>query len=804
MTSDWSGWIHRAGTLNQQSCRCMSGFERDPDFYERETLSMHSAFGRHCRTSYYDQLRRRQRALCLAVTAALATSLSSGAQAFPAVVPLADLDGMDGFRLDGAGAGDFSGRAVSTAGDVNGDGFDDLLIGASGAEPNGSYSGSSYVVFGTSAKFPSSLILSSLNGTNGFRLDGVAMDDQSGRAVSAAGDLNGDGFDDLLIGAHRADPNGINSGSSYLVFGSNAVFPPVLSLASLDGTTGFRLDGVSPGDLSGYSVNAAGDVNGDGFDDLLIGASNADPNGSESGSSYVVFGNNTDFPPVLALADLDGTTGLRLDGVAANDLSGRAVSSAGDVNGDGFDDVLIGAFGADSNGNFSGSSYLVFGSNAGFPPVMQLASLDGTSGFRLDGVAMGDQSGKAVSAAGDVNGDGFDDLLIGAHRADPNGRYSGSSYVVFGSNAGFSPVLSLASLDGTTGFRLDGVAATDYSGTAVSAAGDVNGDGFDDLLVGASGAGPNGNYSGSSYVVFGSNAGFTPVLQLASLDGTSGFRLDGVAMGDQSGAAVSAAGDVNGDGFDDLVIGANFADQNDTNSGSSYVVLGRVTGLPVLDFDGMKLIDFGEAFLGDIALPQLLTLTNPGTGLVAIDTISIADPAFAITGGSCDPVPIRIPINESCTLELEFTPPDEGFRQAEMIFTSNSVTSPDSIFLQGTGLAAPVVSLLPVPLVFGDIELGAQSIETLIVENTGGGMLEPDAFTIIDAQVGEFSIEMNDCAGGQLAEDEFCGIDIGFAPADSGIRQATLQIDSNAPTSPDFAILRGSNGVVFADGFEIE
>ena len=141
------------------------------------------------------------------------------------------------------------------------------------------------------------LELSALDGTNGFRLSGVAAYDLSGRAVSTAGDVNGDGIDDLLIGAPDADPNGERSGASYVVFGGAGVGNGGnLELSALDGTSGFRLSGVAEGDNSGNAVSTAGDVNGDGVDDLLIGAVGADPNGDDSGASYVVFGQRT--PPV--------------------------------------------------------------------------------------------------------------------------------------------------------------------------------------------------------------------------------------------------------------------------------------------------------------------------------------------------------------------------------------------------------------------------------------------------------------------------------------------------------------------------
>ena len=431
--------------------------------------------------------------------------------------------------------------------------------------------------------------LSSLDGSNGFRLDGEVAHDLFGISVSNAGDVNGDGFDDVIVGAFGADPNGLSSGSSYVVFGKASGFSANFDLSTLNGNNGFRLDGVAAHDFSGRSVSNAGDVNGDGFDDLIVGAYGANPNGDSSGSSYVVFGKASGFSATMELSSLDGSDGFRLDGMTAGDSSGWPVSNAGDVNGDGFDDVIIGAHYAGPNGHSSGSSYVVFGKASGFSATMDLSSLDGSNGFRLDGREENDFSGLSVSTASDVNGDGFDDVIvgaIGAHYAGPNGNWSGSSYVVFGKASGFSATMEMSSLDGSNGFRLDGIAENNYSGYSVSTAGDVNGDGFDDVIVGASRASPNGNESGSSYVVFGKASGFSATMELSSLDGSNGFRLDGVSAGDLTGRSVSNAGDVNGDGFDDLIVGAPRADLNGEESGSSYIIFGRSDFGSDVDFPG--------------------------------------------------------------------------------------------------------------------------------------------------------------------------------------------------------------------------
>jgi hypothetical protein len=395
---------------------------------------------------------------------------------------LTQIDGTNGFRYAAGASGDNAGFSVSGAGDINGDGFADLLVGAPNAT-GPSATGSAYVVFGAASGFVASSSLTSLNGTNGFRLAGAVAGDFTGFSVAGAGDIDGDGASDRLVGSHLADPSGRTSaGSAYVVYGKFSGFSATVALGSLTAGNGARLDGGAASDAAGYSVAMAGDINGDGYADMLVGARAADPNAvGGAGASYLVFGSSTDLPTTVNLATMDASRGFLLAGIIADDNAGHAVGSAGDFNGDGFDDLLIGARYADGAGTSAGAAYLVFGKASGFGTQLNLSSLNGTQGFALTGTAAGDQAGVSVSSAGDINADGLDDLLVGA-RAAAGGK--GAAYVVFGRRDAMPASLSLATLDGTNGFRLSGGALDDFAGLSVAPVGDFNADGFGDFAVG--------------------------------------------------------------------------------------------------------------------------------------------------------------------------------------------------------------------------------------------------------------------------------------------------------------------------------
>lgn len=521
--------------------------------------------------------------LALAISALLLTgAVQVQAQMFPAEFELSSLDGSNGFKIDGEAAGDFFGVSVSSAADINGDGIDDLLVGAPlGDTKSHQRAGLTYIIFGRKTAFNSPFQLSSLDGTNGLKIEGEFTDDRSGTSVSGAGDINADGRDDLIIGAYLADSNGISSGRSYVLYGFEKGLTSPLSLTELEDAIGSKLDGFMD-DFSGFSASGAGDINGDGVSDLIIGAPSAGPNCiRDCGRSYLVFGAQSGLNTPLQLPKLDGVNGIKIDGESWLDESGKSVSDAGDINGDGIDDLIIGARFSNANSYDSGRSYVVFGQTGVVASPLRLITLDGTKGFKIDGELMGGESGASVSSAGDINGDAIDDMVIGAPRAGLNGT-AGRSYIVFGSKNEFVSPVQLSKLDGTNGFIIDGVAANDFSGSSVSSAGDINGDGNDDFIIGAPGSIVS-LFPGHSYVVFGRATGFSSLLQLATLDGRNGFSINGESTNDRLGASVHGAGDINGDGIDDVLIGAPRADPNGSDSGRSYVIFGRNTELVFAD-----------------------------------------------------------------------------------------------------------------------------------------------------------------------------------------------------------------------------
>lgn len=439
----------------------------------------------------------------------------------PASFNLATLNGTNGFLIEGLAAGDSLGYAVSTAGDFNGDGKADIILGAMRASPGGrTNAGSAYLIFGKASGWPANFDLTTLNGVNGFKIEGLASNDRLGGSISTAGDLNGDGKADIMLGASGSSPGGrLGAGTAYVLLGQAGSFSASFNLATLNGTNGFKIEGLKAGDGLGQAVNRAGDLNADGLADIVLGAGGVDPGSRlNAGTAFVIWGQSSGFASSFNLTILNGANGFKIEGLAANDFLGSTVSPAGDFNGDGRADLLLGAYGASPAGKASaGSAYLLLGQTSGFPASYNLTTLNGNNGLRIDGLAAGDNLGSALGSTGDFNGDGQGDIAIGASKADPAGRTdAGSVYVLFGQTGGLPASFDLSSLNGINGFKIDGLAAADQLGFSLNALGDFKGDGGEELVLGAL-ASPAGRMSaGAAYVLWGTSTTISPTFAIPS------------------------------------------------------------------------------------------------------------------------------------------------------------------------------------------------------------------------------------------------------------------------------------------------
>lgn len=341
-------------------------------------------------------------------------------------------------RVFGADASDTSGSAVRGAGDVNGDGIDDIMISAPSASPLGRTSaGIVYIIFGRLGGFENSTIdlrTFTTSYTTGFRVLGAYASGNLGIRTGGNGDFNGDGIDDIVVGCNRGNPGTpprISAGEVYVLFGHDAKSYNVSDIDTLTFTTnlsiGFRMLGAVSSDSLGTFAGSAGDVNEDGIDDIVVSAPAATSNGRSSGGMvYVIYGRNyTSYEAKdidILTFQFTSTSGFQIFGGNAGDGCGRGTDGIGDVNGDGIDDIAVGCYAADPlSKSLAGLVYVIFGRNSSDSKQSDIDLLTFTGGSDLGyiilGAHSGDRCGWSVRGAGDVNGDGIGDIIIGCQRA---------------------------------------------------------------------------------------------------------------------------------------------------------------------------------------------------------------------------------------------------------------------------------------------------------------------------------------------------------------------------------------------------
>ena len=413
--------------------------------------------------------------------------------------------------------GDGFGHSVG-AGDVNGDGYDDILIGADRFDYTEimTDSGAAFIIYGSNS-LSGSIDLASESAD--VTIYGSAAYDRLGRSV-ASGDINDDDTADMIVGAYRATVQGATeTGKVHVIFGGSSI-SATIELSNTNTPANLTLLGDAQGDWLGRSVSS-GDVNSDGTDDLILGAQHADPGGVLSaGRTYVVFGSSQ----LSGTSRIGNTAGVILDGVDQDDRSGFYVAS-GDLNNDAYDDILISAYYADgpdnTTGDQTGEIYIVYGASS----LSATIPLSTAADITVYAAAAGDRLGRSLSS-GDINGDGYYDLVMGAPRFDPGTPArddAGAVFVIYGAQSLSSTYL----LSETYDIVVWGDQAGDEADRA-GAVGDINGDGVTDILVGAVLATTGATDAGEAYVVFGfgpTAIEITPTADTITAGGTIAFTV---------------------------------------------------------------------------------------------------------------------------------------------------------------------------------------------------------------------------------------------------------------------------------------
>ncbi|MFI5171671.1 MAG: FG-GAP-like repeat-containing protein, partial [Chitinophagales bacterium] len=424
----------------------------------------------------------------------------------------------------------YFGYSVSDAGDLNGDGYEDVVVGAYGYDNPEPSEGRVYIYYGTPT---------GINTTAGTILESNQASAFFGDKVAAAGDVNNDGYDDLIVAATYYDNGQTDEGKVFIYHGSAAglITTPAVTMESNQASARF-----------GNGISGNGDLNNDGYDDVIVGSYLYDNGQANEGLVYIYMGSATGINPIAAQI---------LEQNQISSYFGRSVSIIGDVNGDNFDDIIVGADGWDNGQTDEGRAFVFHGNSSG---------VNTTASSIMESDYEDAYFGNSVAGSGDVNNDGFDDVIVGAYYY----AYNGKAFVYHGSASGIitTPATTLSDIPGSN-----------YFGKSVSTAGDFNNDGYADVIVGGYLSSNNEGAEGSAFIFFGSPTGISTAIARS-------FESDQDDA--EMGYSVKCTGDINNDGFDDVIVGAHHFDNDQIDEGRAYIFYGNncLTSTYYPDIDG--------------------------------------------------------------------------------------------------------------------------------------------------------------------------------------------------------------------------